>query len=74
MISLVSRYEMIGIFAKPVAELLERHKMLRALTIDTDISLPEYGLVKLKERSLSPAAATIAGLFSASRIGDLPLT
>ncbi|KQV17314.1 transcriptional regulator [Rhizobium sp. Root1203] len=59
MIALVMGSGMIGIFARPVADLLDRHGMLRAVPTGPDITLPEFGIVKLKDRALSPSAAIV---------------
>jgi DNA-binding transcriptional LysR family regulator len=56
---LVRQNQRIGIFAKPVAELLEDHGLLRSLAIDTDIVMPGFGLVRVKGRALSPQAAIL---------------
>ncbi|MBD9626982.1 LysR family transcriptional regulator [Ensifer sp. ENS06] len=49
----------VGIFAQTVAELYDRHGMLRALRIDTDINLPGFGLLHLKGRELSASAKLV---------------
>lgn len=49
----------VGIFAQTVAELYDAHGMMRALRIDTDITLPGFGLVHLKGRELSPSSRVV---------------
>jgi DNA-binding transcriptional LysR family regulator len=55
-IMLLRQSDRVGIFASSVAELLDEHRLLTAISVDADISIPAFGLVKLKERELSPSA------------------
>jgi DNA-binding transcriptional LysR family regulator len=58
-ILLVRDSDRIGIFARPVAELLERHGLLRSLPLETEFSVPPFGLISLADRSLSPSAGLV---------------
>jgi DNA-binding transcriptional LysR family regulator len=60
---LVIKTGRVGIFAKPVAELFEQHGLLRSLAIEADLSVPDFGLIKLKERELSAAALLVYEAF-----------
>lgn len=64
---LILQSQRLGIFAEPVAALLERHGLVKALQIEGDISVPGFGLVKLKERELSASAELVYNVFATTR-------
>ncbi len=64
---LMLQSQRLGIFADPVAALLERHGLVKALQIEGDISVPGFGLVKLKERELSASAELVYNVFATTR-------
>lgn len=66
-ILLVIQTERVGIFADTVAMLFERHGLLRALTIDADLAVPDFGLIKLKDRNLSASAELVFDAFRKQR-------
>jgi len=60
---LVKESQRVGLFAKSVAELLENHGLLRALPIKADFSLPDFGVIRLRDRNLSAAAELVVAAF-----------
>lgn len=58
-ILLVRQTQRVGIFAKPFADLLDGHSLLRALPVDAEIALPGFGLVHMKDRQLTPQARRV---------------
>lgn len=56
---LVVQSERIGIFPTRVAELFETHNLVRILPIESQIILPEFGLVWPRNRQLSDAAEIV---------------
>jgi DNA-binding transcriptional LysR family regulator len=60
---LMLQSQRLGILAEPVARLMEEHGLLRTLSISGDISVPDFGLVKLKDRELSASAELLFKLF-----------
>ncbi|KQV65168.1 LysR family transcriptional regulator [Rhizobium sp. Root1220] len=60
---LMGQSQRIGILAEPVARMMEQHRLLRILSIDADISVPDFGLLKLKDRELSASAELLYKLF-----------
>lgn len=62
-ILLVMQSNRVGIFAKPVADLLETHGLIRALPIGADITVPGFGIVTLRERALSTQAQRMVEAF-----------
>ncbi|MDE1996622.1 MAG: LysR family transcriptional regulator, partial [Rhizobiaceae bacterium] len=58
-ILLVMQSSRVGILAKPVAELLEAHGLLRSLPIAADITIPDFGIITLRDRALSEAARMV---------------
>jgi thioester reductase-like protein len=45
---------------------MEEHGLLRILSIAGDISVPDFGLVKLKDRELSASAELLFKLFESA--------
>lgn len=64
---LMTQSERMGIFAEPVGELLERHGLVCRLPIEADISVPGFGLVKLRDRELSASAGLLHSHFASAR-------
>jgi DNA-binding transcriptional LysR family regulator len=62
-ILLLMQSSRVGIFAKPVADLLEAHGLIRALPIAADITMPDFGIVTLRERALSTQAEMMIDAF-----------
>jgi DNA-binding transcriptional LysR family regulator len=63
---LMLQSQRLGILAEPVARLMEEHGLLRILSIAGDISVPDFGLVKLKDRELSASAELLFKLFESA--------
>jgi DNA-binding transcriptional LysR family regulator len=63
---LMLQSQRLGILAEPVARLMEEHGLLRILSIAGDISVPDFGLVKLKDRDLSASAELLYKLFESA--------
>lgn len=53
---LVKESTRVGIFAKTTAELFDNYGLIRALPITTEIAVPGFGLVKLRDRELTTSA------------------
>lgn len=69
---LMMQSDRLGIFAEPVGELFEQHGLLRRLAVERDISVPGFGLVKLRDRELSASAELLYRLFASTRDGGQP--
>jgi DNA-binding transcriptional LysR family regulator len=63
---LMRQSQRIAILAEPVARLMEQHRLLRILPIAADISVPDFGLLKLKDRELSASAELLYKLFESA--------
>jgi DNA-binding transcriptional LysR family regulator len=63
---LMRQSQRIAILAEPVAKLMEQHRLLRILPIAADISVPDFGLLKLKDRELSASAELLYKLFESA--------
>lgn len=62
-ILMVYQDQRVGIFSKSVAELLAQHGLLHALPFEKELSLAEFGLVKLRGREMPASAKPLFDLF-----------
>lgn len=66
-ILLIKQTKRVGLFADTVARLLEEHGLLRALPIKADLTVPDFGIIKLKDRDLSMSAQLVFDTFLENR-------
>lgn len=72
---LVTRSDRVGIFPSKIAELFDQHGLVRALAMDPDLKLPEFGLVWPIQRELSHSAnVVVETIRSYRKVPDLGTT
>lgn len=66
-ILLVVQTHRIGIFADTFARLLDQHGLIKALPLSANLTVPDFGIITLKDRELSAPAQFVLNTFIQQR-------